>query len=279
MSAAKKKGSKRGRIRAHANPLSDPDFDYPMSPEAVDWSVHYPAYFSPLSSKSQPGATDSKSAAPMDVSSAQKREVRIADVGCGFGGLLVALGPLFPDTLILGLEIREPVVKIVKERIAKLRTDAAQEQQSSTNAGGYQNVSVVRTNIMKFAPNYFRKGQLDKMFFCFPDPHFKKSKFRRRVINPNFLAIYAYILRVGGMLYTISDVKDLHEWMAKHLSEHPLFERVSMEELKDDPCVPAMTDKTEEGQKVTKNNGSKFPAVFRRIEGKSIPSGAQPMKD
>ena len=25
-----------------------------------------------------------------------------ADVGCGFGGLLIALAPLFPDTLMLG---------------------------------------------------------------------------------------------------------------------------------------------------------------------------------
>ena len=35
--------------------------------------------------------------------------VRFADVGCGFGGLLVKLAPLFPDTLILGLELRDKV--------------------------------------------------------------------------------------------------------------------------------------------------------------------------
>lgn len=28
--------------------------------------------------------------------------VEIADIGCGFGGLLVALAPKFPDTLLLG---------------------------------------------------------------------------------------------------------------------------------------------------------------------------------
>lgn len=44
------------------------------------------------------------------------------------------------------------------------------------------------------------------------------------------LAEYAYALRVGGILYTITDVKDLHEWMVKHLEEHPLFERISDEE-------------------------------------------------
>jgi tRNA (guanine-N7-)-methyltransferase len=32
-----------------------------------------------------------------------------------------------------------------------------------------------------------------------------------------------------------------------------------------DPAVEAMTNGTEEGQKVTRNGGSKYIAVFRRI--------------
>ena len=34
------------------------------------------------------------------------QDVEIADVGCGFGGLLVGLAPLFPDKLILGTSER-----------------------------------------------------------------------------------------------------------------------------------------------------------------------------
>jgi tRNA (guanine-N7-)-methyltransferase len=30
------------------------------------------------------------------------KDVEIADIGCGFGGLLFALAPHFPETLILG---------------------------------------------------------------------------------------------------------------------------------------------------------------------------------
>jgi len=52
----------------------------------------------------------------MDYLSADKK-VRIADVGCGFGGLLENLSPLFPNKLILGLEIRDRVVQVVKVRI------------------------------------------------------------------------------------------------------------------------------------------------------------------
>ena len=57
----------------------------------------------------------------------------------------------------------------VRDRIAALR-----EKHSST--GGYRNIACLRSNAMKYLPNFFRKGQLEKMFFLFPDPHFKKAK-------------------------------------------------------------------------------------------------------
>ena len=40
----------------------------------------------------------------------------------------------------------------------------------------YQNCAVLRANAMKYLPNFFRKGQLSRIFFLFPDPHFKKHK-------------------------------------------------------------------------------------------------------
>ena len=32
-------------------------------------------------------------------------------------------------------------------------------------------------------------------------------------------------------MYTMTDVKDLHDWMVSHLTEFPLFERLSEEDL------------------------------------------------
>ena len=99
----------------------------------------------------------------------------------------VQLSPLFPSTLMLGLEIRVKVSDYVKERIAALRTK---------DAGSYGNIACIRTNAMKYLPNYFRCGQLSKMFFLFPDPHFKKTKHKWRIISATLLAEYAYVLRV-----------------------------------------------------------------------------------
>ena len=40
---------------------------------------------------------------------AEPPKVEFADVGCGFGGLLIKLAPLFPDKLMVGMEIRDKV--------------------------------------------------------------------------------------------------------------------------------------------------------------------------
>jgi tRNA (guanine-N7-)-methyltransferase len=92
----------------------------------MDWSTHFPT-------------------------AAAGKPVEIADIGCGFGGLLVALAPRLPDTLMLGLEIRLQVAEYVRERILALRLQ---------QPGGFANASVLRANAMKFLPNLFGKGQV-----------------------------------------------------------------------------------------------------------------------
>lgn len=103
------------------------------------------------------------------------------------------------------------------------------------------------------------------MFFLFPDPHFKRQKYKWRIINKTLLAEYAYVLDVNAIVYTITDVKEVHDWMVEHFENYPLFERVLAESLIHDPCYDAIFNTTEEGKKVERNSGEKFPAVFRRI--------------
>ncbi|KAK9842435.1 hypothetical protein WJX84_008682 [Apatococcus fuscideae] len=151
---AERKGQKAPRkrfyrTRAHSNPLSDMYFPVPSCP---------------------------KEDAP------ETPKVEFADVGCGFGGLLIRLAPLFPDRLMVGMEIRDKVAEYVQERIANLRRE---------HEGQYQNISCIRTNSQKFLVHYFCKGQLQKLFFLFPDPHFKAQNHRRRIISLSLLAEFA----------------------------------------------------------------------------------------
>jgi hypothetical protein len=71
------------RSRAHVNPLSHNNaFAYPVAPSQHDWAPYYPT------SNGTP---------------------TIVDVGCGFGGLTVALAELYPEECSLGMEIRAKV--------------------------------------------------------------------------------------------------------------------------------------------------------------------------
>lgn len=57
----------------------------------MDWSSHFPAF------------VDSDSH-HTNLSGARilTNDVEVADIGCGYGGLLVALSPLRPNTLMVG---------------------------------------------------------------------------------------------------------------------------------------------------------------------------------
>lgn len=158
----------------------------PNSPSCVDWSKHYgllidnnqkenleimnntrkhPATYSSLSTESTSNNLNIK-----------EKHVTILDIGCGYGGLLFNMSPYMESNQIaLGLEIRDKVTNYVSERIHAIRYNS--------NGLGASNISVLRTNAMKTLLNYFYKGQIEKMFFCFADPHFKKYTHRRRIIK------------------------------------------------------------------------------------------------
>jgi tRNA (guanine-N7-)-methyltransferase len=129
------------RSRAHCNPLSHNDsFSYPTQPPDYDWSQHYPKL------------------------AEAARVVTSLDIGMGFGGLTIALAELFPEKLVLGMEIRPKVTEYVRLRIDGLR---------ESKPGEYQKASCMRTNCMRYLPNFFRQGQMEQIYICFPDPHFK----------------------------------------------------------------------------------------------------------
>jgi tRNA (guanine-N7-)-methyltransferase len=183
------------------------------------------------------------------------------------------------------MELRIQVTHYVIDRIAALRAQnppppAAEGTENAAAAapGLYQNVSALRTNSMKFLPNYFTRAQLSKIFLCFPDPHFKQRKHKARIVSAQLNAEYAYVTKPGGLVYTITDVEELHQWMAKHFDgdeagdAKELWERLSPAELEADPCVKIMSEETEESKKVTRNGGKKFVAVFRRKDDPEWPS-------
>eukprot|EP00345_Euplotes_harpa_P002700 CAMPEP_0168332192 /NCGR_PEP_ID=MMETSP0213-20121227/8812_1 /TAXON_ID=151035 /ORGANISM="Euplotes harpa, Strain FSP1.4" /LENGTH=272 /DNA_ID=CAMNT_0008336171 /DNA_START=301 /DNA_END=1120 /DNA_ORIENTATION=+ len=254
------------RMRAHINPLNEFKHPIPPSPEWVDWSVHFPAFFGILDNNEDklvanvaefPACYDKK---PEHSEELKKVKVDILDIGCGYGNLLLELSKEFPNDLIFGMEIRDKVTEFVVNKINSLRINSGYTK--------FTNVSAIRTNVMKCIFNYFEKETLSKMFFCFADPHFKKVNFRRRIINSSLLTEYAYLLKEGGKIYTVTDVKSLYDWNVSFLGSHPLFEEVTGEEKDNDPCIKMMCEMTDEAKKVIKRGDPCWAAVFRKKAGK-----------
>ena len=83
------------------------------------------------------------------------------------------------------MEIRPSVTAYVSSRILASRQiqSSLPADSPDVKAGGYQNVSVIRANSMKHMPNFFAKAQLSKIFFLFPDPHFKLRKQKARIVT------------------------------------------------------------------------------------------------
>jgi tRNA (guanine-N7-)-methyltransferase len=86
--------------------------------------------------------------------------------------IAVTLSPMFPESLILGMEIRVKVSDYVMDRIAALR---------SQHPGKYQNIACLRTNAMKYLPNYFNKGQVCLIYINM-SIHDIRTFFKQRMI-------------------------------------------------------------------------------------------------
>lgn len=99
---------------------------------------------------------------------------------------------IYACTCIISSQIvKFKVSDFLQERIMALR---------DLHPTKYDNICCIRTNAMKYLPNYFTKGQLRAMFFLYPDPHFKKTKHKWRIISPNLLSEYAFFLRPNGFM-------------------------------------------------------------------------------
>lgn len=220
------------RARAHSNPLSDGNFAPPACAADARLAELIPLLAGggdPAVAGSGGGGDGSGGGSPGG------RHVEWLDVGCGFGGLLMALAARHPSTPMLGMEIRERVTEFCAARLAEARVKAATPPAAAAATAAppaaYTNVGYVRTNAMKYLPNYIPRATLTKLFFCYPDPHFKRKKHRQRIISGALLAEYAYVLAPGGVAYAVTDVYVLSAWMFSRFDAHPLFVRLTDAEL------------------------------------------------
>jgi tRNA (guanine-N7-)-methyltransferase len=123
--------------------------------------------------------------------SAERVEI---ELGCADAKFSFELATAHPTWFVVGLEIREALVEINRER--------AKQAQLCNLAFGYVNLNVDLELV-------FPPASVDRFHLLFPDPWFKARHRKRRVVEPGMLTTVATQLRPGGELHVASDVFEL----------------------------------------------------------------------
>jgi len=112
------------------------------------------------------------------------------EIGFGNGESLVALAAAHPERDFLGLEVHRPGVGHLMLRAEEL---------------GLTNVRAVCRDAVEVLQQCMAPGSLDEVLLYFPDPWPKKRHHKRRIVQPEFVALVASRLREGGTFRMATD--------------------------------------------------------------------------
>jgi len=153
------------------------------------------------------------------------------DIGCGWGKFLLGMAQQSPTWNFLGLEIREPLVEQANTWV---------QQQALTNLHYlFCNASNSLHPILSTLPT----GALHYVTIQFPDPWFKRRHGKRRVVQPEMVAILADHLVPGGFLFVQSDIENVAREMHDRIAAHPAFQRQHEPIWLDENPLPLPTER------------------------------------
>ncbi|MBF2047165.1 MAG: tRNA (guanosine(46)-N7)-methyltransferase TrmB [Leptolyngbya sp. IPPAS B-1204] len=152
------------------------------------------------------------------------------DIGCARGAFLLEIAQQQPERNFLGLEIREPLVLKANEWRDELRLVNLHYLFCNVN-------SALRPLLASLPP-----GVLQRVTIQFPDPWFKKRHQKRRVVQPEMVALLADYLAPGGMVLLQSDVEAVAVEMCDRFEAESRFRRQNQDWVATNP-LPVPTER------------------------------------
>lgn len=130
----------------------------------------------------------------------------LLEIGFGTGEALAAFVRAHPDWNALGIEVHQPGVGRLLNAIER---------------EALLHVRVHADDAVPFLMTRLPPGQIDRIHVFFPDPWPKKRHQKRRLIQPDFVALLARQLKPGGVLHLATDWEDYALQMADVLAGQP----------------------------------------------------------
>ena len=146
---------------------------------------------------------------PLDLTATFGRAApRVLEIGFGMGDATAQIAAALPGTDFIGVEVHEPGVGALLKRIGEL---------------GLSNLRIVQHDAVPVVQHMIAPASLAGVHVFFPDPWHKKRHHKRRLVQPNFVALLASRLLPGGTLHCATDWEPYAQQMLEVLSAEPLL--------------------------------------------------------
>lgn len=136
------------------------------------------------------------------------------EIGFGNGAALCELARANPQNDYVGIEVYRPGIGSLLLKLERL---------------GLSNVRVIRDDATRAFAHSVPPDSLEAVYLFFPDPWPKKRHYKRRLVQPDFLAQVTRSLRPAGCLHMATDWQDYAEHMLAVVSQVPGLENVAGE--------------------------------------------------
>lgn len=144
---------------------------------------------------------------PRDLDAAFGRHApRVMEIGFGNGEALAHAAAQDPARDYLGVEVHRPGVGRLMNALAEAGSD---------------NVRIWRHDAVEVLREEIADGALDQVRVWFPDPWPKKRHHKRRLIQPDFVALVARRVHPGGLLHLATDWAEYAEHMREVMEAAP----------------------------------------------------------
>ncbi len=133
---------------------------------------------------------------------------RVVEIGFGMGQATAQIAAARPDLDFIGIEVHPPGVGALLREIGER---------------GLGNLRLVQHDAVQVLQQMLAPGSLAGVHLYFPDPWHKKRHHKRRLVQPDFVALLASRLASGGWLHCATDWEDYARQMLRVLDDCPLL--------------------------------------------------------
>ena len=146
----------------------------------------------------------------------------VLDIGFGDGEALLTAAVNHPDIDYVGIEVHEPGIGHLLLLLEKAAID---------------NVRIVARDAADVLPELVPDASVDAVNLFFPDPWPKKRHHKRRLVQPDFVAEVARVLKSGGLFHVATDWADYARHTLETLAAEPRFVAVEPADLCHNPLA------------------------------------------